>query len=409
MLVLFYERAKLHPSLHILQGMNGLGGGGVREKTPHDSVSERPRACKDEADRAVLHSPSVVGVLTPPYFNLAEGRRVTATATCGEGVEGPELFCKLIGVNTDFLNQHDNLLIQGQVCDHCDPTRPDKAHPPEYAVDGTETWWQSPPLSRGSKYNEVNLTIDLGQFNISKTSSIAGKLGRKWVSNNEQFDELIKAPIGSVTPYTQNNITNAVEVRISGGIPNGTNGFTIYTSNGAHWSNDIPYETIHGLLYMVQRDKIGTIDEEHKDDSVEATADERAPKTLYIFYLNQSEYWQILPNLNFRFTVEIYHWGVTGVEDASYFKLVQFILSEHVTSLLCSRREDGRPRDWQLRASLCEREVGHGQKTRDISWDPFCCESIEANSWQLLLATASSIPVTYRFCLLFRNPKPGSL
>lgn len=26
-----------------------------------------------------------------------------------------------------------------------------------------ETWWQSPPLSRGMKYNEVNLTIDLGQ------------------------------------------------------------------------------------------------------------------------------------------------------------------------------------------------------------------------------------------------------
>lgn len=50
-----------------------------------------------------------------------------------------------------------------QVCDHCDPQRADKRHPPEYAVDGTETWWQSPPLSRGSKYNEVNLTIDLGQ------------------------------------------------------------------------------------------------------------------------------------------------------------------------------------------------------------------------------------------------------
>lgn len=55
-------------------------------------------------------------VLTPPYFNLAEGRRVTATATCGEGIEEPELFCKLIGTNSpDFLTQHDNLLIQGQV------------------------------------------------------------------------------------------------------------------------------------------------------------------------------------------------------------------------------------------------------------------------------------------------------
>lgn len=36
-------------------------------------------------------------------------------------------------------------------------------HPPEFAVDGMETWWQSPPLSRGMKYNEVNLTIHLGQ------------------------------------------------------------------------------------------------------------------------------------------------------------------------------------------------------------------------------------------------------
>lgn len=47
--------------------------------------------------------------------------------------------------------------------DHCDESRPDKSHPPEYAVDGQETWWQSPPLSRGMKYNEINLTIDLGQ------------------------------------------------------------------------------------------------------------------------------------------------------------------------------------------------------------------------------------------------------
>lgn len=50
-----------------------------------------------------------------------------------------------------------------QFCDFCDPTKPDKSHPSEYAVDGMETWWQSPPLSRGMKYNRVNLTIDLGQ------------------------------------------------------------------------------------------------------------------------------------------------------------------------------------------------------------------------------------------------------
>jgi len=38
-------------------------------------------------------------------------------------------------------------------------------HPAEHAIDGSERWWQSPPLSRGVKYNEVNLTIDLGQVN----------------------------------------------------------------------------------------------------------------------------------------------------------------------------------------------------------------------------------------------------
>ncbi|XP_026331928.1 laminin subunit alpha isoform X2 [Hyposmocoma kahamanoa] len=96
-------------------------------------------------------------ILTPPYFNLAQGKKVTATATCGD--EGPELYCKLVGANAD----HDEHVIQGQVCDFCDATNEAKKHPPEYAVDGMETWWQSPPLSRGMKYNEVNLTIDLGQ------------------------------------------------------------------------------------------------------------------------------------------------------------------------------------------------------------------------------------------------------
>lgn len=48
----------------------------------------------------------------------------------------------------------------------CVTTDPSRHHPPEYAIDGTEQWWQSPPLSRGMRYNEVNLTIDLGQVSI---------------------------------------------------------------------------------------------------------------------------------------------------------------------------------------------------------------------------------------------------
>lgn len=48
-------------------------------------------------------------ILTPPYFNLAQGKKVTATATCGD--EGTELYCKLVGANAD----HDEHVIQGQV------------------------------------------------------------------------------------------------------------------------------------------------------------------------------------------------------------------------------------------------------------------------------------------------------
>ncbi|CAH0547109.1 unnamed protein product [Brassicogethes aeneus] len=99
--------------------------------------------------------------LTPPYFNLAEGKNITASATCGVDTEGPELYCKLIGANS--FNELNVNVIQGQYCDYCDPLNPAKTHPPEFAVDGIDTWWQSPPLSRGMKYNEINLTIDLGQ------------------------------------------------------------------------------------------------------------------------------------------------------------------------------------------------------------------------------------------------------
>lgn len=53
-------------------------------------------------------------ILAPPYFNLAAGRHITATATCGVDTEGPELYCKLVGANAENdLNVH---VIQGQVC-----------------------------------------------------------------------------------------------------------------------------------------------------------------------------------------------------------------------------------------------------------------------------------------------------
>lgn len=117
--------------------------------------------------------------LTPPYFNLAEGRKITASSTCGVDIDGPELYCKLVGSHTDDqqnqTSQYEDqfnpgvlypgkghVVIQGQQCDYCT----ELSHPVEYAIDGSEKWWQSPPLSRGMKYNEVNLTIDFGQVSL---------------------------------------------------------------------------------------------------------------------------------------------------------------------------------------------------------------------------------------------------
>ena len=63
------------------------------------------------------------------------------------------------------------------MCDTCyspsrlgdDDVDATKVHGPSSAVDGDiSTWWQSPPISRGRKYNRVDLEIDLLQrFQVS--------------------------------------------------------------------------------------------------------------------------------------------------------------------------------------------------------------------------------------------------
>ncbi len=102
--------------------------------------------------------------LSPPYYNLAQGKNVIATATCGEGVREPELFCELTGANPHpNAVEDESHIIRGQICDYCDPYHSPRAHPAYQAVDGTQKWWQSPPLSRGLEYNEINFTIPFGQ------------------------------------------------------------------------------------------------------------------------------------------------------------------------------------------------------------------------------------------------------
>jgi len=52
--------------------------------------------------------------LTPPMFNLAKGKPIHATATCGEGISKPELYCKLTGAidETDLDIDDDEFVIQ---------------------------------------------------------------------------------------------------------------------------------------------------------------------------------------------------------------------------------------------------------------------------------------------------------
>ncbi|XP_051943762.1 laminin subunit alpha-3 isoform X3 [Hippocampus zosterae] len=102
--------------------------------------------------------------LSPPYFNLAQGSRISATATCGKDeFEKPraDLYCKLVGGPTTGLVTQN---IRGQFCDYCNAADVNKAYPVTNAIDGTERWWQSPPLSKGLGYNEVNVTLDFGQL-----------------------------------------------------------------------------------------------------------------------------------------------------------------------------------------------------------------------------------------------------
>ncbi|KAM6217519.1 laminin subunit alpha-3-like [Rhynchocyon petersi] len=115
---------------------------------------------------AAARDPGAAGGLSlhPPYFNLAAAARIWATATCGEREPGggrPELYCKLVGGPTAERHGHT---IQGQFCDYCNSKEPRRAHPVTNAIDGTERWWQSPPLSSGAQYNQVNVTLDLGQL-----------------------------------------------------------------------------------------------------------------------------------------------------------------------------------------------------------------------------------------------------
>lgn len=93
-------------------------------------------------------------------FNLATRATVTANATCGEIESGQEMYCKYGGGGGGGVG------LDGQQCGVCDArsSDPAKNHGPANAVDSSmSTWWQSPSLHNGDRYQYVTFTVDLKQ------------------------------------------------------------------------------------------------------------------------------------------------------------------------------------------------------------------------------------------------------
>ncbi|XP_072218688.1 laminin subunit alpha-2 [Leuresthes tenuis] len=94
--------------------------------------------------------------LFPAVLNLATMADITTNATCGK--TGPEMFCKLV--------EHvPGQPVRNPQCRICNQRslNPLERHPIEYAIDGTNRWWQSPSIMNGMDYHYVTITLDLKQ------------------------------------------------------------------------------------------------------------------------------------------------------------------------------------------------------------------------------------------------------
>ncbi|XP_023808537.1 laminin subunit alpha-2 isoform X2 [Oryzias latipes] len=81
---------------------------------------------------------------------------IKANATCG--LNGPEMSCKLV--------EHvPGQPVRNPQCTICDQesTNEYERHPIEYAIDGTNRWWQSPSIMNGMVNHYVTITLDLKQ------------------------------------------------------------------------------------------------------------------------------------------------------------------------------------------------------------------------------------------------------
>uniref|UniRef100_A0A669CIT2 Laminin subunit alpha-2 n=1 Tax=Oreochromis niloticus TaxID=8128 RepID=A0A669CIT2_ORENI len=81
---------------------------------------------------------------------------ITTNATCGS--TGPEMFCKLV----EHVPGQPVRNAQCRICNQRS-ANPTEHHPIEYAIDGTNRWWQSPSIKNGMEYHYVTITLDLKQ------------------------------------------------------------------------------------------------------------------------------------------------------------------------------------------------------------------------------------------------------
>ncbi|XP_043920288.1 laminin subunit alpha-2 isoform X4 [Protopterus annectens] len=96
--------------------------------------------------------------LFPAVLNLASGALITVNATCGE--RGPEMYCKMV----EHVPGQPVRNPQCRLCEMCSSAPiTSRCHPITSAIDGKNTWWQSPSIQNGMEYHYVTITLDLRQ------------------------------------------------------------------------------------------------------------------------------------------------------------------------------------------------------------------------------------------------------
>ncbi|XP_045355489.1 laminin subunit alpha-2 isoform X5 [Leopardus geoffroyi] len=128
--------------LLVLLLSGGLGGG----QAQRPQLQQRPRQPQAHQQRGLF----------PAVLNLASNALITTNATCGE--KGPEMYCKLV----EHVPGQPVRNPQCRICNQ-NSSNPNQRHPITNAIDGKNTWWQSPSIKNGIEYHYVTITLDLQQ------------------------------------------------------------------------------------------------------------------------------------------------------------------------------------------------------------------------------------------------------